>query len=187
MLRKVVPFVAAIAALAVIGVPAAAQDPPTKIEGPSVEAGCYGGLRGLGLSRVEIAPEGHVYAYDPRVGGQNEPYYYLQSTVKLKERYGRTWKQVPTRTVRGPGQFGYGIDKVQNSKAFPVLTRKYSRRKLTGKNRLRAIKGTATLEIRRFGTGALIKTSRPLRFSKRLLSTSPVPPPYDCEQVFRTG
>ena len=61
------------------------------------------------------------------------------------------------------------------------LKRKYPRRKLTGKNRLRTVKGTATLEIRRLSDGGLMKTSGPLRFRKRLLSPSPVPPPYDCE------
>jgi hypothetical protein len=183
MLRKVVPFVAAIAALAVIAAPAAAQGPPTKIEDADASAECHGGFSGLGLKRVEIRAEGRTYTADTGEPREHswDPYYYLQSTVKLKELYGDTWKRVPTKKVRGPGQNEYYLDTVQDSDAFPVLKRKYPRRKLTGKNRLRAVKGTATLESRRFSDGALLKTSGPLRFRKRLLSSSPVPPPYDCE------
>ncbi len=155
MLRKAVPFVAAIAALAVIAVPAAAQDFDPKVKNASVSANCDGGFSGLGLNRVEIRPLGFIFAPDPREGDQEGPYYYLQSTVKLMERYGDTWTQVPTKKVRGSGQDSSSLSPSQDRSAYPVLKRKYPRRKLTGKNRLRAVKGTATLEIRRFESSRL--------------------------------
>ncbi len=151
-------------------------------------AECFGSLGPPGLNRVEIRPEARVSAFRPEGDTSDDPYFYLQSRIKLRERYGRKWKQRPKRTVRGPSQ-GEGNLTYSDASSFPVLRRTYGSRALNGPKRLRAVKGTATLEVRMVGTGALLAKVGPIRFSERFHSSS-IPgfgSMYSCEVSFGIG
>jgi hypothetical protein len=180
-------FAALACLVALLGsaVPAAAE---TRVQTPRVTAGCYGNLGPPGLNWVEIRPEAHVTAIRPEGETGTGPYFYLQSKVKLRERYGRKWKRRPKRTVRGPAQ-PEGTLTYSDSSAFPVLRRTYRSRALNGPKRLRAVKGTATLEVRNVGTGALLAAVGPLRFSEKFHSSS-IPgfgSMYSCAVSFGIG
>ena len=161
--------------------PAAAQNDFVEIEDARVLAGCTASSGPTGLHRVVIEVQANGRAYNMTPGSQEGPYAYLQSTIKLNERFGKKWKRQKARTVRGRA-FEGSLTYSDGDVFYPTLKRKYSRRQLRGKNRLNRIKGTATVELRRVGDNALLVPQRTLRFSERL-SSSPIGTDqrYGCE------
>jgi hypothetical protein len=90
------------------------------------------------------------------------PKYRVRTTFKVKERYGRKWKK-RRKFVRRSRLHESGAFDDSTDGAFPVLKRKYRGR---ARKRIRAVKGTAKLELLS-AKGKVIAKTKALRFSER--------------------
>lgn len=155
---------------AVLGwsVPAVALTVDMRDPEADAEAFCaFSGGRPV-TGRVEIRASSQIEMSDeePKYFPDRDPLYpkyRLKTTFKVKERYGRRWKTLPTRTVRTRLMFSDDFEGTAQSPAFPVLTRKYRGR---SRGRIRAVKGVAKLQLLS-ASGSVIAQAKGLRFSEQ--------------------
>jgi hypothetical protein len=159
-----------VCAAAVLGSSAPAMALTVEMRDPDADADCFAAFSGgnpttgsveiEATSQIEMSDEEPTYHPDR---SPTYPKYRLRTTFKVKERYGRKWKRLRTRVLRTRLLESRYFEGDSLSSAFPVLKRKYHG---SARKRIRAVKGTAKLELLS-ASGSVIAKTKAMRFSVR--------------------